>query len=72
MDDAPLTTTKDVIHALGGISAVAHLTGRKYTAAANWSRFEAFPADTYLVLTEALREVGKSAPASLWRMKGAA
>ena len=63
-----LTSTGDVIAALGGVQAVAHLTGREYDAAWNWKRFPHFPPDTYLVMTDALKAKGKSAPASLWRM----
>jgi hypothetical protein len=63
-----LISTKDVIDALGGISAVADLTGRKYSAASNWPNFTKFPANTYLVLTRALAARGLRAPASLWGM----
>lgn len=63
-----LLTTRDVIGSLGGIRAVADLTGRSYDAAEAWQRFETFPPDTYLVLLEALRSKGLEAPNSLWRM----
>lgn len=63
-----LTTTNEVIEALGGVASVARLTGRKYSAAHNWLSFETFPSDTYVVLIEALRSVGRTAPPSLWRM----
>jgi secreted protein with Ig-like and vWFA domain len=66
-----LRTTREVVDALGGIQAVADLTGRNYDAASNWPRFKTFPADTYLVMTRALTEQGKTAPASLWRMVSA-
>jgi hypothetical protein len=68
MDSSPLTTTNEVIEALGGIRAVADLTGRKYPAAWHWSTWKAFPSDTYVVMTEALRAAGKTAPDSLWGM----
>jgi hypothetical protein len=71
MDDVALTTTAAVMDALGGTKAVAELTGREYGAAHNWRAFETFPPDTYLVMTIALRDRGKKAPASLWRMVGA-
>ncbi len=66
-----LTTTREVTAALGGTKAVAHLTGRKYSAAANWvqDRNPQFPANTYVVMSDALAVIGKSAPASLWGMK---
>lgn len=66
-----LTTTRDVTAALGGIKAVANLTGSKYSAAANWVQESKaqFPAKTFVVLSAALAAVGKSAPPSLWGMK---
>lgn len=63
-----LTTTKAVIDELGGVSAVAKLTDRQYNAAWNWTSFEHFPPDTYVVMTEALAAKGHTAPPSLWRM----
>lgn len=69
MDLKPLTTTAEVMDALGGIRAVAALTGRKYTAAANWRRFPTFPSNTYVIMTDALRQVGYQAPHSLWGME---
>jgi ABC-type hemin transport system substrate-binding protein len=63
-----LTTANDVIDKLGGNQAVAKLTNRKPNAVSNWRSFDAFPPDTFLVLTAALRERGESAPVSLWRM----
>ena len=61
-------TAGEVIHALGGLSEVARLTRRKYSAASNWVTFNRFPANTYRVMEGALRDIGKSAPASLWGM----
>lgn len=69
--DAPLrelTTTAEVMAALGGIAPVAALTGRKYGAAFNWKGFPKFPADTFVVMQAALRAAGYSAPDSLWGM----
>lgn len=63
-----LSTTVDVIEALGGTSVVAELTGRTYPAAFNWRRFDKFPANTFVVMNRALAAKGKSAPASLWGM----
>ena len=64
-----LRTTLQVIEALGGYHAVATLTGRTPNAAENWKRHLAFPADTYLVMTDALSDKGFSAPPSLWKMR---
>ncbi len=66
-----LDTTSAVIDILGGVGSVATLTGRTYNAAWNWTTFEHFPSDTYVVMTEALKAKGCTAPASLWRMVGA-
>lgn len=63
-----LSTTREVMEELGGTSAVAKLTGRTYAAAFNWLDFKTFPANTYVALTAALAERGKTAPASLWGM----
>ncbi len=64
-----LETTRDVIVALGGIKAVATLTGRRYSAAANWNQFSKFPANTFHVMQLALQERGLAAPIALWGMK---
>lgn len=63
-----LEHTSSVIDALGGIAAVAKLTGRNYGAAAQWPHAASFPSNTYVVMTGALARIGKSAPASLWGM----
>jgi hypothetical protein len=63
-----LPSISEVTTALGGIQAVADLTGRTYSAAAQDNRLGKFPAHTYLVMTDALAALGKSAPASLWGM----
>lgn len=70
MTESPteLTTTADVIRALGGVTAVAAITGRKYSAAFNWQNFTKFPANTYVAMTAALKAKGCTAPASLWGM----
>lgn len=69
MTDGLLKTTSEVLDALGGNSAVEALTGSRPSAISNWRGFETFPSNTYIVMTEALRLKGKSAPASLWAMK---
>jgi hypothetical protein len=82
MSKAHLTTTNAVIDALAvvdaygktvesGNVAVARITGRTSTAVSNWRRFETFPSNTYVALTNALAEIGEDAPASLWAMAGA-
>jgi hypothetical protein len=63
-----LTTASAVIDRLGGNQKVAALTRRNAAAVSNWRRFNAFPADTYLVLSRSLKDIGESAPPSLWKM----
>jgi len=63
-----LETADQVFAALGGYTGIAEIVGCKPNRASNWKTFGSFPANTYIVLTEALRERGKTAPASLWRM----
>jgi len=64
-----LTTTSEVLDALGGNAAVAELTSSTGKAVWNWRGFETFPSNTYVAMIEALRAKGKTAPASLWGMK---
>lgn len=68
---AKLKTSSDVIDALGGLTAVARLTGASSGAVWNW-RQRGFPSQTFLILTAALTARGLKAPASLWRMREAA
>lgn len=64
-----LETTEQVIEALGGNGPVAELTLSKPNAVSNWRSFSTFPSNTYVTLTAALQDIGKSAPPSLWGMK---
>lgn len=69
MDIRELHSAGDVIDALGGSTAVARLTGREGSqAASNWRASNSFPANTFIVLTDALARQGYSAPQALWRM----
>lgn len=64
-----LETQRDVITALGGIQAVADLTGRGYSAVGNWhSGHQKFPANTFKFFVRELEARGLSAPDSLWGM----
>jgi hypothetical protein len=67
-----LHTTSEIMDELGGIKAVAELTGRKYSAAFNWRASGSFPANTYVVLIDALKERDCVASPQLWGMKEAA
>ncbi len=68
----PLTTIPEVFEALGGIPAVCDIVGaegkRAWQRVDNWRLRGRFASDTYVVLTDALRERGFSAPPSLWGM----
>lgn len=68
-----LQTTREVIAALGGIEAVATITGRDYKSVSGWQTARAtFPSSTYLALQRALVEKCAAAPASLWHKMDAA
>ena len=58
-------TVQDVITELGGVNAVARLTGRGETAVYNWLADRRFPASLYAMMIKQLPR-GMSAPASLW------
>ena len=64
-----LQTPREVMAALGGFQVVAELTGRSYHAAENWNRAEKFPANTFIVMQQALNKRGLKAPISLWGME---
>lgn len=66
-----LTTTAEVIETLDRADSVASLTGRTTNAVHNWKSFGKFPANTFVVMQEALRAKGCSAPTSLWGMVAA-
>lgn len=69
MDLENLETFSAVWAALGGNQGVAELTGAKPSTLSMWRKAEGFPSNTYVVITDALRSSGKTAPASLWGMK---
>lgn len=62
-----ITTVEGVIEALGGTSATASLLGyRLMQPVSEWKRRNRLPADKYLLMQDALRQRGKTAPPSLW------
>lgn len=67
-----LETADAVMEALGGNQPVAALTASKSSAVSMWRKAKSFPTNQYLIMTAALREKGKTAPASLWGMKSPA
>lgn len=64
-----LSTPSEVIDALGGTGAVSRLTERVPGAVSNWRSIGRFSSETFLIFQQALREVGCTAPASLWGIK---
>jgi hypothetical protein len=67
-----LETFSDVWDALGGRQGLIGLTGAKTSTLSMWKKAESFPSNTYVAMTDALRAIGKTAPASLWGMKAPA
>lgn len=63
-----LSTVNEVIIALGDNAGAAEITRRGVTAVCNWRAANRLPARSYLVITEALKQRGYCAPASLWEM----
>lgn len=63
-----LQTASAVIDALGGTAATARLTGRKAQHVTNWRAANRLPANTYIVLNEALTERGLNASPKVWGM----
>jgi hypothetical protein len=61
-----LISARDIIAIMGGNQAVAALTGRKTQHVTNWKTDGRLPADTYLILTEALAAKGYQASPKLW------
>ena len=69
MSKRAFTSTNQVIEALGGNAAVAALTGRWPGAVSNWRNLEHFPANTYVIMRDALLALGHEAPPDwLWDM----
>jgi hypothetical protein len=66
-----LTKAAAVVEALGGPEKVAALTDANTSAVWNWfAYFEAFPANTYKIMIDALKRRGYTAPPHLWKMRG--
>lgn len=65
----PLETLEQVFTALGGNPGLESLTGSKPSTVSMWKKAGSFPAKTYVLMTEALHAIGKTAPDSLWGMK---
>ena len=63
-----LASAEAIFDVLGGINAVAELTGAKYVTAHRWKTVGKFPPKTFVLLGEALAERGYQAPAELWKM----
>jgi hypothetical protein len=64
-----LRSTADIIDALGGIEAMAELTGTSENGVYNWRSGKQFPADTYRLIKDELKEIDADAPDHLWPMR---
>lgn len=60
------STAAQIVFALGGNGPVAELTGRKTQHVTNWKDAGRLPANTYLVLKDALARKGYTASPKLW------
>lgn len=66
-----LTTATAVIDELGGTTAVAKLVGKTPQSVTNWRAANRLPAETFLVLSAALKKLKREAPSSLWGIREA-
>lgn len=64
-----LKTSGEVIDAVGGGTVAAGIASSSPQCVNNWRRSGRFPPGTFLVFSARLKELGKRAPAALWRMK---
>jgi len=67
-----LGTVDDMVNALGGTAKVAALGGVGLSAVSNWRSRGRVPAELFLVFSEALKSLGKSADPALFGMTPAA
>jgi hypothetical protein len=63
-----LTSTADVLDALGGTAAAARLLGIKRSTVSMWKVGGRFPSSSYLALSDVLRSHGIECPPELWGM----
>jgi Meiotically up-regulated gene 113 len=67
--DPRLLAMNEVIDALGGLKAVADLTGKNYRAVCMWkSSLKKFPSKTFVRMRDALRQKGIEPDPRLWGM----
>jgi len=58
-----------VVSVLGGNQSVAKILKTTPSAVSNWCAGRKFPAHSYVSLQQRLRDMGMSAPDTLWAMK---
>lgn len=63
-----LESVGDVINKLGGNIAVGKITNTRPKSVSMWRTNRALPTKTFVVLSNALAEIGFCAPHSLWGM----
>jgi hypothetical protein len=66
---ARVNTADEVIELLGDVEGLAELASTTTNAVYNWKSGGKFPADTYLLIQDALETLGKIAPDDLWPMR---
>jgi hypothetical protein len=65
-----LTELADVVKVLGGPKRLAALTSATREAVWNWiNLFEAFPPNTFVIMTDELKKLGYGAHPPLWKMR---
>ena len=64
-----IKTVAEVLDLLGGNQGVALLTHATHKAVSNWRQAKKFPANSYLIINERLRQLGYTAPTTLWAMR---
>lgn len=67
-----LDTVDDIIEALGGTHKAAATLGVGPSAISNWKARGRIPTERYFVITDALRENGKTAAQTLFGFESAA
>ncbi len=67
---AELTTVAQVIEVFGGVTATGEILRRKYPrqTAQWWKNKNKFPPASYCVMQRKLKQLGHTAPPSLWGM----
>lgn len=63
-----INSADEAIDLAGGTTKVANRFGVDVRVVSNW-RVRGFPPETYAAWQEILKDIGRTAPASLWRQR---